>query len=113
MEVAIDDLGTGCSSLTRLTELPVDILKIDLAFVAGLGIDPGCDAVVRAVLGIGQALSISVVAEGVGTTVQENLLRGYGADLVQGRLYSPPRPERELVPHLEGNAVPAVSSVRT
>ena len=114
VKIAIDDLGTGYSSLTRLTELPVDILKIDLAFVAGLGIDPGCDAVVRAVLGIGQALSISVVAEGVETTAQENLLRGYGADLVQGYLYSPPRPERELVRYLkEQKTTPAVSSMST
>ncbi|WP_432524055.1 EAL domain-containing protein [Kineococcus sp. SYSU DK006] len=100
VRIAIDDLGTGYSSLARLTELPVDVLKIDLAFVAGLGVDPGCDAVVRAVLGIGQALELSVVAEGVETARQVDLLRSYGADTVQGYLYSPPRPERELVQHL-------------
>ncbi|GAB3598441.1 hypothetical protein GCM10027586_00310 [Kineococcus gypseus] len=100
VRIAIDDLGTGYSSLARLTELPVDVLKIDLAFVAGLGVDAGCEAVVRAVLGIGQALGLSVVAEGVETPHQEHLLRGYGAQTVQGYLYSAPRPEHELLQHL-------------
>ncbi|HEX8498874.1 MAG TPA: EAL domain-containing protein, partial [Actinomycetales bacterium] len=100
IRIAIDDLGTGYSSLTRLTQLPVDVLKIDLAFVAGLGVDPGCDAVVRAVLSIGQAMGLSVVAEGVETPYQAHLLRQYGCDTVQGYLYSPPRPETELLQQL-------------
>ncbi|WP_432544011.1 bifunctional diguanylate cyclase/phosphodiesterase [Kineococcus sp. SYSU DK002] len=97
VRIALDDLGTGYSSLARLTELPVDLLKVDLTFVAGLGRDPSCDAVVRAVLGIGQALGLSVVAEGVETPQQADLLRRYGCDTVQGYLYSPPRPESVLV----------------
>ena len=96
MRIAIDDLGTGYSSLARLTELPVDLLKIDLTFVAGLGRDPSCDAVVRAVLSIGAALGLSVVAEGVETPQQAESLRRYGCDTVQGYLYSPPRPEAAL-----------------
>jgi EAL domain-containing protein (putative c-di-GMP-specific phosphodiesterase class I) len=100
IKIAIDDLGTGYSSLARLTELPVDILKIDMAFVARLGLDPKCDAVVRAVLGIGQALGLSVVAEGVETPAQAELLRRYGCDTVQGYLYSPPRPEQVLLDQL-------------
>jgi EAL domain-containing protein (putative c-di-GMP-specific phosphodiesterase class I) len=101
VRVAIDDLGTGYSSLARLTELPVDILKIDLAFVAGLGRDRSCEAVVRAVIGIGQALGMTVVAEGVETPQQADLLRRYGCDTVQGYLYSPPRPETELLHYLQ------------
>ncbi|WP_106211458.1 bifunctional diguanylate cyclase/phosphodiesterase [Kineococcus rhizosphaerae] len=102
VRIAIDDLGTGYSSLSRLTELPVDVLKIDLAFVAGLGVDPSCDAVVRAVLGLGSALGLSVVAEGVETAGQADLLRRYGCDTVQGYLYSRPLPERTLLDTLAG-----------
>jgi EAL domain-containing protein (putative c-di-GMP-specific phosphodiesterase class I) len=97
VRIAIDDLGTGYSSLARLTDLPVDLLKIDLAFVAGLGRDPSCDAVVRAVLSIGAALGLTVVAQGVETPQQADLLRRYGCDTVQGYLYSPPRPESALL----------------
>ncbi|MCE0537563.1 EAL domain-containing protein [Kineosporia rhizophila] len=101
VRIAIDDLGTGYSSLTRLTELPVDVLKIDLAFVAGLGRDRTCEAVVRAVIGLGQALGVTVVAEGVETPQQADLLQRYGCDTVQGYLYSPPRPEPELLQYLQ------------
>jgi diguanylate cyclase (GGDEF)-like protein/PAS domain S-box-containing protein len=100
VRIALDDVGTGHSSLTHITELPVDILKIDLRFTAGLGADPACDAIVRAVLGLGQAMGLSVVAEGVETPHQAELLRAYGCDTVQGYLYSPPRPETELLQYL-------------
>jgi EAL domain-containing protein (putative c-di-GMP-specific phosphodiesterase class I) len=56
VRIAIDDIGTGYSSLTRITELPVDMLKIDIRFVRGLGVDRACGAVVRAVLSLGQTL---------------------------------------------------------
>ena len=100
VRIAIDDLGTGHSSLARITQLPVDILKIDLRFTAGLGRDPACDAVVRAILSIGQAMGLSVVAEGVETPQQAELLRAYGCDTVQGYLYSRPQPEPELLHYL-------------
>jgi diguanylate cyclase (GGDEF)-like protein/PAS domain S-box-containing protein len=96
VRIAIDDLGTGYSSLTRITELPVDMLKIDLRFIAGLGTDPGCTAVVAAILEIGKNLGLAVVAEGVETAAQARLLAQYGCDTVQGYLYSRARPEAEL-----------------
>jgi diguanylate cyclase (GGDEF)-like protein/PAS domain S-box-containing protein len=96
VRIAIDDIGTGYSSLIRLTELPVDVLKIDLKFIAGLGHDPACAAVVRAVLSLGQEMGLSVIAEGVETPVQAAILASYGCDTVQGYLYSPPRPEAEM-----------------
>ena len=111
VRIAIDDLGTGFSSLTRLTELPVDILKIDLRFVAGVGIDPSCDAVIRAILSIGQALGLTVVAEGVETPVQADQLARYGCDTAQGYLYSPPRPEQDLLLHLRAQ-VPGTRQVQ-
>ena len=104
VRIAIDDLGTGYSSLARITQLPVDILKIDLRFTAGLGRDPACDAVVRAILNIGHAMGLSVVAEGVETPQQVELLRGYGCETVQGYLYSRPQPEAELVEYLTEHA---------
>jgi EAL domain-containing protein (putative c-di-GMP-specific phosphodiesterase class I) len=100
VRIAIDDLGTGYSSLTRITELPVDMLKIDLRFIAGLGTDPSCTAVVAAILEIGSALGLAVVAEGVETAAQARLLAQYGCDTVQGYLYSRPRPEADLSFHL-------------
>ncbi|WP_432523758.1 PAS domain S-box protein [Kineococcus sp. SYSU DK006] len=105
VRIAIDGLGTGCSSLAQLTELPVDVLKVDLASVAGPGRDPGRDAVVRAVLGIGAALGLTVVAEGVETPQQAELLRRCGRDTVQGHLHGPPRPEDALLDLLRAGVV--------
>ena len=113
VRIAIDDIGTGYSSLARITELPVDMLKIDLKFVAGLGVDRACDAVVRAVLSLGSTMGLSVVAEGVETPQQAELLRSYGCDTVQGYLYSPPRPEADLLHHLAGSADRAANPPQT
>jgi len=100
IRIAIDDLGTGYSSLTRITELPVDMLKIDLRFIAGLGTDSGCTAVVAAILEIGKTLGLAVVAEGVETAAQARLLAQYGCQTAQGYLYSRARPEADLSFHL-------------
>jgi diguanylate cyclase (GGDEF)-like protein/PAS domain S-box-containing protein len=105
VRIAIDDIGTGYSSLARLTELEVDILKIDKSFIDGLGKNPGCDAVTRAVLGIGHSLGVSVVAEGVETPYQAQTLLRYGADTAQGFLYSPARPEKALLVLLQSRRV--------
>ena len=104
VRIAIDDLGTGFSSLTRITDLPVDMLKIDLSFISGIGRDIRCDAIVRAILSLGRTLGLSVVAEGVETPQQAQLLRDYGCDTVQGYLYSRPRPEHELRVQLQAAA---------
>ncbi|GAB7192931.1 hypothetical protein NUM3379_36400 [Kineococcus sp. NUM-3379] len=115
---AVDDLGTGSSSLARLSELPVDVLKVDARFVAGLGAEAGCDAVVRAIVGVGRALGPVVVAEGVQTPQQAELLRRYRCERAQGHLFSSPRPEGELVallrewPLRAGFAPPPVLDLR-
>jgi EAL domain-containing protein (putative c-di-GMP-specific phosphodiesterase class I) len=100
VKVAIDDLGTGYSSLTRITELPVDILKIDMSFVAGMEKDPASAAVVRGILSIGDALGLEVIAEGVETTSQAARLSAYGCTRAQGYLYSRPLREQDLLRHL-------------
>ncbi len=96
VRVAIDDLGTGYSSLARITELPVDILKIDVAFVAGMDTYPACAAVVHGILAIGGTLNMAVIAEGVETLAQAQQLRQAGCILAQGYHYTRPLPEPDL-----------------
>ncbi|GAB7191023.1 hypothetical protein NUM3379_17300 [Kineococcus sp. NUM-3379] len=108
VKLAVDDLGTGYSALTSITELPVDVLKVDRSFVRDIAEDPSAAAVVRAVIGIGGALGLSVVAEGVETAGQQDFLRRHGCDSAQGFLWSPARPDAELVELLRAQrAVPS------
>jgi diguanylate cyclase (GGDEF)-like protein/PAS domain S-box-containing protein len=88
--LAIDDFGTGWSSLAYLRQFPVDIVKIDRSFIAGLGSNDADTEVVRAVLGLGQALHLSTVAEGVETPGQEAMLKALGCDFAQGYRYGKP-----------------------
>jgi EAL domain-containing protein (putative c-di-GMP-specific phosphodiesterase class I) len=91
---AIDDFGTGYSSLKYLQHLPIDTLKIDQSFVRNL--DPlsdgesGNGAIVRAIVTLAQQLGLRVVAEGVETNEELELLRRLGCDLVQGYLFAKP-----------------------
>lgn len=88
--VSLDDFGTGESSLAVLTRLPVDCLKIDLGFVAGLPDSAADLAVVRLVVGLGRELGLDVVAEGVETEEQRAALLGLGCRYGQGYLFAPP-----------------------
>lgn len=92
MGVSLDDFGTGESSLAVLTRLPVDCLKIDLAFVAGLPDSPADLAVVRLVVGLGRELGLDVVAEGVETEAQRDALVALGCRYGQGFLFARPTP---------------------
>ncbi len=96
VKVAIDDFGTGYASLSYLRTFPVDIVKIDLSFISGLGKQPQSAAIVSAVISLAHSLGVEVVAEGVETREQASLLRGYGCDLAQGYLYGPPRAPSDL-----------------
>ncbi len=87
---ALDDFGTGYSSLSYLRRFPVDSVKIDRSFVAGLGSDAASDAIVAAVVNVSRALGLSIVAEGVETDDQLVALRALGCDLAQGYLWSEP-----------------------
>jgi EAL domain-containing protein (putative c-di-GMP-specific phosphodiesterase class I) len=93
VKIAIDDFGTGHSSLSSLRDLPLDSIKIDRSFVSGLGTDPNGEAIVGALVELGHALGLTVVAEGVETDSQLARLRDLGCDGAQGYLFSKPLPE--------------------
>jgi diguanylate cyclase (GGDEF)-like protein len=90
VEVAIDDFGTGYASLSHLQRMPVDILKIDRSFVAAVGDTGQGRELLEAVLGVGQALSLTVVAEGVETQGQLTTLLEMGCERAQGFLLGRP-----------------------
>lgn len=92
VRVALDDFGTGRSTLQQLKHLPVDMLKIDTAFVDGVGEDPRDEELIRAVLGVGDGLGLCVVAEGVEREEQRRWLEREGCDLLQGFLIGRPEP---------------------
>jgi len=94
--LAIDDFGTGYSSLSYLQRFPLDILKVDRMFVAELGMRTGGDEIVSAVIQLAHALGLEVVAEGVETEQQLEVLRALRCDFAQGFLFSRPVPAAEL-----------------
>ena len=98
VSVAIDDFGTGYSSLAYLKRLPIDEVKIDKAFVLGLGedADPADVAIVRAVVAMARPLQCKVVAEGVENWETWTFLRELGCDLAQGYYLSRPLPAAAL-----------------
>ncbi|MDE0803386.1 MAG: GGDEF domain-containing phosphodiesterase [Acidimicrobiales bacterium] len=92
VQLAIDDFGTGYSSLSYLRRFPVDILKVDQAFVSGLGHDPEDSAIVQAVVHMGQALQMTTLAEGVETAHHVIELRELDCDIAQGFHFARPLP---------------------
>jgi EAL domain-containing protein (putative c-di-GMP-specific phosphodiesterase class I) len=90
VSLAVDDFGTGYSSLAYLRRFPVDILKVDQAFVAGLATDPEDVEIVRLVLTLARTLGLRTIAEGVESSEQLGVLRHLGCDEVQGHQLSRP-----------------------
>lgn len=97
LRVAVDDFGTGYSSLAQLTRMPVSVLKIDKAFIDGIENNPESRTVVRAIIGLGRALGLQLVAEGVENRAQLTELRSYGCDFIQGYLFHRPLNETAFI----------------
>ncbi len=106
--LSLDDFGTGYSSLSRLAHLPIRELKIDRGFMHDVESDPSARAIVTTVVRVGQSLQLTVVAEGVETEGQRQLLTELGCDVIQGYLYaralSPPAFGRWLLDHSASRA---------
>ncbi|CAN5516441.1 hypothetical protein BH18ACT1_BH18ACT1_03550 [soil metagenome] len=102
VRLAIDDFGTGYSSLAYLRRFPVDTLKIDRSFVAGLGVDDDSRAIASAIVELAHALGLDVVAEGVEEEHQLAVLIELGCDRAQGFLIPRPQLAEYLLPLLVG-----------
>ncbi|SNR43851.1 putative bifunctional diguanylate cyclase/phosphodiesterase [Blastococcus mobilis] len=92
VHVALDGFGGGSSALAHLTRLPIDVVKLDRSLITRIDRDPQSRALCESVIGIGRALGLDVVAEGVETTAQLAALRGFGCDFAQGFVIARPMP---------------------
>ncbi len=96
ISVAVDDFGSGYSSLNYLKRLPVDVLKIDRSFIQDIETDPSDSAIVSGIVGLAQNLEMKTVAEGVETEEQREILRALGCDSFQGYLVAKPLPAADF-----------------
>jgi EAL domain-containing protein (putative c-di-GMP-specific phosphodiesterase class I) len=108
VRIALDDFGTGYSSLSYLRRFPFDKIKIDRTFIKDIA-EPDAAAIVRAVVGLGERLEMSIVAEGVETAEQLDLVRSEGCDEVQGFLFSRPLPANEVQAFLRSGRMSAAA----
>ena len=105
VDLSIDDFGTGYSSLLYLKRLPANELKIDRGFVRDLAQDSDDAAIVSAVVALGQALNLRIVAEGVETLQQKSFLTDLGCNALQGFLLGHPLPPQQLIQALDGGVL--------
>lgn len=95
--LSVDDFGTGYSSLSYLQRFPLDVLKIDKSFIDDLGIENQAGYLVKAIIDLAHALKLEVIAEGVETEMQLEVLQKMNCDFVQGFLFSKPMPTDRLL----------------
>jgi len=96
IRLAIDDFGTGYSSMSLMKQFPIDTIKIDRSFVRDLPVDSEDQAIAQAIISMGKALGMTVIAEGVETVEQEAFLRSHACDEMQGFLFSKPLPAQQM-----------------
>jgi EAL domain-containing protein (putative c-di-GMP-specific phosphodiesterase class I) len=113
VRLAIDDFGTGYSSLGALKTCPVDVLKIDRSFVAGLGTGTQDTAIVRSVVALAKTLGMRVTAEGIETSAQAGEVEALGCHVGQGYFFAHPLPAEQvaamLAAHPEGQIAVSVA----
>ncbi|WP_057833101.1 EAL domain-containing protein [Colwellia sp. TT2012] len=110
--LALDDFGTGFSSLSYLKQLPLDIIKIDRSFVAGIGINEADEAIVDTTLVLAKRLNMYCIAEGVETVEQLHYLVAKQCHYIQGYLYSKPIPPEKIMQNLLLNKTEIISTTR-
>lgn len=110
VQLALDDFGTGYSALGYLHRFPIQTLKIDRSFVAGIGVDAKRSAIVQAVIDMARALDIEVVAEGVETAKQARLLFDLGCAYAQGFYFARPAPVEQVGALLGPDVLPLASA---
>ena len=96
ISVAIDDFGSGYSSLNYLKLLPVDMLKIDRAFIQDIETDPSDSAIVARIIALAETLNMETVAEGVENEGQRSILKKLGCNSFQGYLVAKPQPAEQF-----------------
>jgi len=99
--VALDDFGTGYSSFNYLINLPIDVLKIDKSFIDDIYTDTAKQIVCKTIIDMSHKLNLKVVAEGIETEQELNLLKSQGCDICQGYFFSRPVEEKEVMPLVE------------
>jgi diguanylate cyclase (GGDEF)-like protein len=112
VKLALDDFGAGQSSLAYLQQLPFDRIKIDRGFIAALDHSANAGVVIQAIVGLGRALGLAVLIEGVETEEQRVLLRLAGCSEMQGFLFARPAPRQEIDRLVAGDAAPQPSPPR-
>ena len=100
MQVALDDFGTGYSAMAYLKKFPINYLKIDRSFVRDLETDPNDRAIAEAIVVMAHKLGLKVIAEGVETLGQSELLAAVGCEYVQGFLHAKPMPADEFLSYV-------------
>jgi EAL domain-containing protein (putative c-di-GMP-specific phosphodiesterase class I) len=105
--LAIDDFGTGYSSMSLMKHFPIDTIKVDRSFVRDLHDDSEDQAIAQAIINMGKALGMTVVAEGVENAEQEAFLRSHACDEMQGFLFSKPLPAADFAHLLKPQALAA------
>lgn len=106
IQISMDDFGTGYSSLSMLRKLPIDELKIDKSFVDEICSDEASAKMVQNIIAIGKNFDMHILAEGVETKKQKEILTTFGCDRFQGYYFSKPLPKEELLRFLKEQTFP-------